>query len=266
MKVGTIGFAAAALAAAGGLALTIAARFTAAAPDYGSIIPRSMAASVQLFSERDGGARRSASGVVLAVDGDGSALILTAGHFLAPAVPQSVTVATPGSNDRRPAEILLLDDEADLALLRARDTGTTSVEMQSAARLGDAVWVISFPWGRRGTLASGVVSQVADDNEDAFPLDGPVGLIDAAVGYGTSGAGVFDAHTGRLVGIVRGYRTARLAIPGTSDQSLEFPIAGETTVVPTTTIICALRRADLGGDVAALLPPTAPAEANCTDT
>lgn len=266
MKLGTIGFAAAALAAVGGLGLIIATRFTAASPDYGSIIPRSMAASVQLFSERDGGARRSASGVVLAVDDDGNALILTAGHFLAPTAPQSVVVAKPGSIDRHPAEILLLDNEADVALLRARDTGTTPVELQNAARLGDAVWVISFPWGRRGTLASGVVSQVADDNEDAFPLEGPVGLIDAAVGYGTSGAGVFDAHTGRLVGIVRGYRTARLAIPGTPDKSLEFPIAGETTVVPTTTIVCALRRADLGGAVAALIPPASSAEASCKGT
>jgi hypothetical protein len=86
---------------------------------------------------------------------------------------------------------------------------------------------------------------VTGTDANAFPVEGPVGLIDAAVSYGTSGGGVFDAESGNLVGIVRGYRTARLALPGTPAQSLEFPIAGETTVVPALQILCTLEQKSL---------------------
>ena len=91
-----------------------------------------------------------------------------------------------------------------------------------------------------------MVSQIASaDDGDLLPFEGPVGLIDAAVSYGTSGGGVFDGESGRLVGIVRGYRTAKLAMPGNDAAPLEFPIAGETTVIPTSDILCLLRRAGL---------------------
>jgi S1-C subfamily serine protease len=222
------------------LALSRAAVADDAKETADKVIARSLASSVQLFTEREGGARRSASGVVLSSAADGSTIILTAGHLLAPAVPQTVYVALPGREARIEATILALDVEADIALLEVRDIPATPVEIQTSAHLGDDVWVVSFPWGQRGTVVSGRVSQVRPTETNSFPVEGPVGLIDAAVSYGTSGGGVFDADSGRLVGIVRGYRTAKVTIPGTPAQALEFPIAGETTVVPTSEILCTL--------------------------
>lgn len=222
------------------------------------VIARSLASSVQLFAEREGGVRRSGSGVVLSADGEGNLIILTAGHLLAPAIPQTVYVALPGRETRVEASILTLDTEADVAVLAARDIAATPVEIQISAHLGDDVWVVSFPWGQRGTVVSGRVSQVRGAGANSFPVEGPVGLIDAAVSYGTSGGGVFDADSGRLMGIVRGYRTARLTLPGGSDQVLEFPIAGETTVVPMMAILCTLEQTSLtaraGMDGALTLP------------
>lgn len=209
------------------------------------VIARSLASSVQLFTEREGGTRRSASGVVLSAEADGTMIILTAGHLVAPLVAQTVYVALPGRDARVEASILALDAEADVAVLEARDIAATPVEIQTTAHLGDDVWVVSFPWGQRGTVVGGRVSQVTATGANAFPVEGPVGLIDAAVSYGTSGGGVFDAENGNLVGIVRGYRTARLALPGTPSQSLEFPIAGETTVVPMQQILCTLEQKSL---------------------
>ena len=57
------------------------------------------------------------------------------------------------------------------------------------------------------------------------------------------------------VGIVRGYRTAKLSFPGGGDESLNVPIAGETTVIPTSRILCVLQTAKLADRLAA--PPQA---------
>lgn len=207
------------------------------------VIAQSLAASVQLYAEREGGVRRWASGVAVANGVDGQAVILTAAHLLVPQISQTIYAIVPGSDARVEAKLLGIDENADIAILEAGVKNVAPAVLQSGARLGDRVWVVSFPWGRRGTVVSGVVSQISTADADThLPISGPVGLIDAAVSYGTSGAGVFDARTGHLVGLVRGYRTAKLALPGTPPQSLDIPIAGETTVIPATAIRCLVSR------------------------
>jgi hypothetical protein len=57
------------------------------------------------------------------------------------------------------------------------------------------------------------------------------------VSYGSSGGGVFDAESGALVGIVEGYRTAKVAIPEMRGRVLEVPVAGETTLIAAPTIL-----------------------------
>jgi serine protease Do len=42
---------------------------------------------------------------------------------------------------------------------------------------------------------------------------------------------MFDLGSGALVGIVEGYRTARLTLPESQGRSLDLPVGGETTVV-----------------------------------
>jgi len=85
------------------------------------------------------------------------------------------------------------------------------------------------------TVTSGTVSQVGAGTE-ADATEGPVRLVDTSVSYGASGAGVFDAETGDLIGVVEGYRTAQIASRDAPDRVLEIPVAGETLVISAGTI------------------------------
>lgn len=210
-----------------------------------AVIETSLAGTVQLFTERAGGGRRAGSAVVIAVDpATDRTLILTTAHLLKPVVRQSIYAARPLHGDRVPVAVLAMDLEADLALLSASGLGLSAIELQSTSVLGDGVWVVAFPWGRARTVVNGVVSQITwrTGLHDRVPISGPVRLIDASVSYGMSGGGVFDRTTGGLAGIVRGYRTAELALSGSADSSLKLPVAGETTVIPSIEIGCFLDR------------------------
>jgi S1-C subfamily serine protease len=128
-----------------------------------------------------------------------------------------------------------VDGEADLALLIVTGLVLPPARPRDIAHLGDDVWVVAFPRGRQMTVTSGTVSQVGTGTEtDA--TEGPVRLVDTSVSYGASGAGVFDADTGELVGVVEGYRTAQIAARDAPDRVLEIPVAGETLVISAGTI------------------------------
>jgi len=163
--------------------------------------------------------------VTLTAGRDGRSIIVTAAHLLTPQAVQTVYVAPLGSGERVEARILAIDEANDIAVLEAGAMTGTSILMQTEARLGDNVWVVSFPWGGRGTVVGGAVSQIRAGSEPGFPVAGPVGLIDAAVSYGTSGGGVFDAFSGALLGVVEGYRTAALRPADGSQRAIEMPVA-----------------------------------------
>jgi S1-C subfamily serine protease len=218
---------AAAVLAAGCASLTPARR--------DDVIRHIVPSAVQLRVERDGGGRASASGVVLASDpGSQRTWILTTRHTLG-TKPRQVHVTGAGHR-RLSARIAAVSEDADLAVLEVTGLVLPPVAFQEAVRLGDEVWVVAFPWGRRLTVVSGVVSQVASE-DDQPALEGPVLMIDASVSYGASGGGVFEAGSGRLIGIVEGYRTARVAPPGRGEPVLDLPVPGETVIVPTPTIL-----------------------------
>jgi S1-C subfamily serine protease len=203
--------------------------------DRRDVVHDMMAASVQLRAEREGGARRAASGVVIARDATGS-WIVTTRHFLDPDVSQKISVA-PATRPRRSisGEVVARSADSDLALIRVVGLDLAAARLKDMARLGDAVWVVAFPWGRRLTMVSGVVSQLgADSSDDAF--EGPASMVDASVSYGASGGGVFDADTGELIALVESHRTARVSLPDARERSLEVPVPGETTVIPVTVI------------------------------
>ena len=61
-------------------------------------------------------------------------------------------------------------------------------------------------------------------------------LVDTSVSYGASGAGIFDAETGELVGVVEGYRTALIAAKDAPERVMEIPVPGETVVISARTI------------------------------
>lgn len=220
-----------------GAALLLSGCTTIPASDRDAVIRQILASAVQLRAEREGGIRRTASGIVVASDPDtGRSWIVTTRHFLDPPSPQVVSLTVPGRKGRMKASILALSPDADLVVLQVEGVAFPPVRFKEAAHLGDEVWLAAFPWGRRLTLVSGVVSQLGVDEGEAR-LEGPPRMVDASASYGSSGGGVFDTATGALLGIVEGYRTAHVASPQASGPVLSVPVPGETTLVPSAAII-----------------------------
>lgn len=216
-------------------------------PAKRAVISHTLATTVKLFVQREGGVRRSGSAVVLSAGGpDADALILTTAHLLEPPVEQSVFLISSLLEERAPAEVVAVDPVRDLALVSAPYAAPAQVELAAGAELADEVLVVAFPWGRDRTVVKGAVSQISAESPVGGlpPVWGAVSLIDASVSYGMSGGGIFDRRSGRLVGMVRGYRTAHLSL-SSEPAPVKVPIAGETTVVSTREIVCFLRSLDL---------------------
>jgi S1-C subfamily serine protease len=218
------------------LVLTAACAAARAAPERGEIVRRVLPSTVQLRSEREGGGRRTASGVVLAADPTAKrAWVVTARHFLDPPRAQQVYARRPGRAEVLKATILARSDNLDLAVLEVQGLDVSPASLKGAVGLGDEVLVLAFPWGRRLTVVSGIISQLAPE-EGHFPFEGVPRMVDASVSYGSSGGGVFDASGGALIAIVEGYRTAKVTLPEAPDRVLDVPVAGETTVIPARSI------------------------------
>ena len=206
-----------------------------------ALIRRILASTVQLRSEREGGARRAASGVCVATDpGSRRAWILTVRHFLGPSRPQEVSVRRPGETAELPAIVFAVSDEElglDIAIVEVQDPGLTPVRLKrEPSNLGDSALVVSFPWGQRLTVVRGIVSQLVSIPGESL-VTGAARMVDAHVSYGSSGGGVFDARTGELIGIVETYRTAKITIPELRESAIEIPVPGETVLVPAAALL-----------------------------
>jgi serine protease Do len=224
------------------VALVVAAGGCASAsraPDRSDLIRRILPSIVQLRSERVGGIHRAASGVVVATDrGSRRAWIVTVRHFVTPFAQQKISVQRPGQDTARPAIIRSVsaeDFDLDLAIVEVENLDVTPVRLKETSTLGDEVVIVAFPWGRRFTVARGIVSQVISPLGEEL-VTGSARMVDASVSYGSSGGGVFDAQSGELVGIVESYRTARITLPEMKEHALEVPIPGETMLVPASVI------------------------------
>jgi len=219
------------------MALGALAGGCAGASERREVIGRILPSAVQLRSERAEGARRAASGIVLASDGASRrSWILTTQHFLDPAGPQEIFVIAPGRKGRVKAAVSATSRDLDLAVIQVEGMALAPVRFKETVRLGEEVWVAAFPWGRQLTVVSGVVSQLRAEEGEA-PVEGIIRMVDASVSYGSSGGGVFDAESGALVGIVEGYRTAQIASPDHPERPLQLPVPGETTVIPCRAIV-----------------------------
>jgi len=207
-------------------------------------LERVLPSSVQVVLEQPDGRRfRSASGVVIAArpaaEGP-NCFILTSAHTLAgPGLGKSVFVLSrrhEGEGVRTPATVLAVSEleGVDLALLGTRNEDCAVAPRGRSARLGESVWVVSFPWGRELTVSRGVISQVrlAALGPEHTVTAGRL-MVDAAVSYGSSGGGGFRASSGELVGLVEGYPTARVAFEGgASPGHVDVPVPGQTYLTP----------------------------------
>jgi serine protease Do len=236
-------------------------------PSREQVLERIVPSSVQIVLERDGQRFRSGSGVAIAARPSAlgvDCFVLTSGHTLSRRAGQDrvfVLVGRhQGAGTKAPATVLAHreTEEIDLTLLRAHTDDCVPAAFGRPPGLGDPIWVVAYPWGRHMTLVGGIVSQVNLD-QPGDRAAAPRLIVDASVSYGSSGGGVYDGRTGRLVGLVEGYRTARVSFSFDGDatrQYIDVPVPGETYVVPLADIRRFLMEADQQ-DLRGILPATA---------
>ena len=215
-------------------------------PSREDVLARLLPSAVQIVLEHPEGRRfRTGSGVIIASRPAGSGpsdraecFVLTSGHTVAGIAGQKAIYLLFGrqrGEGTKASAVVVAHRETpdvDVALLRAESRDCVPARPAEAPRLGEEVWVLTFPWGRNMVLAGGIVSQVrwegAADRESASHL-----MVDASVSYGSSGGGVYEARGGGLIGLVEGYRTARVTSQGgESPWYIDVPMPGQTLVTP----------------------------------
>jgi S1-C subfamily serine protease len=234
-------------------ALALLALPALAKSDRSRVVHKALRQSVRVEVLVHGKVARAASGVVVAVDGAGS-YVLTNEHVvqregLAGAASFEVVVERPKLH-RVSARVFAEGKvpEEDLALLLVEGEALPAAPLASSESVdvGDDVVVIGAPYGRALSVSSGIISQLESDEQD--PRVQRAMKTDAPIGYGASGGGVFDVPGGRLVGLVEGYRTAKVAFGGLSkdDFSFDVPMPGETFLAPPSKIRAFVLRAGIG--------------------
>ena len=209
-------------------------------PTREEVVERILPSAIQIVVERNGQRFRSGSGVAIAVrvsPRGTDCFVLTSGHTLSRLSDQDRVFVLfgrqSGPGNKASTTLLAHRDtkELDLSLLRAQTNQCVPVDFGPPPRLGDAILVAAYPWGRNLTLVGGIVSQINRDQPDD-PDAAPRLIVDASVSYGSSGGGVYDER-GQLVGLIEGYRTARVSFSGeVPQQYIDVPVPGETYVVP----------------------------------
>jgi hypothetical protein len=170
-----------------------------------------------------------------------------------------VLVDAPTGEPRQFAARVVAEGEvpdADLAVLEIRGVALPPARLASDPELamGEDVFVVAAPYGRALSVSAGLLSQIdfAGGTSERVPA---MIKTDAAIGYGASGGGIYSAASGRLLGIVEGYRTAKVTVPNAeSSYSFDVPMPGETFAAPTTKIRAFLEK---NGLQKLLDPPTA---------
>ncbi|MHA6344771.1 trypsin-like peptidase domain-containing protein [Roseivivax sp. CAU 1761] len=136
------------------------------------------------------------SGVILSPDG----IVVSNHHVVGGA--QDIRVVL---NDRREyrAEVLLGDEESDLAILRlegARDMPHLELRDSDSVEVGELVLAIGNPFGVGQTVSSGIVSGLARSGTATGNARGYFIQTDAPINPGNSGGALIDI-AGRLIGV-----------------------------------------------------------------
>ena len=235
------------------LALVLLALPALAKSEKSRVVQKALRHSVRVEVLVKGRVERAASGVVVATEGDTS-YVLTNQHVvqrdgLSGTASFQVVVERPKLH-RLQARVIAegkVPDE-DLALLAVYGETLPPAQLASEEHVdvGDDVVVVGAPYGRALSVSSGIVSQLEVYDENPKLQRGM--KTDAPIGYGASGGGVFEIPSGRLVGVVEGYRTAKVAFGGLNKEEYSFdvPMPGETFLAPPSKIRAFVLRAGIG--------------------
>lgn len=189
--------------------------------------------------------RTSGSGVVVRADG----LIVTNAHVVQGA--QRVRVTLPAQKGRvHAAEVVGLDIETDLALLRIPASGLSALPLADSDQVqqGQLVFAFGSPLGLDNSVSMGVVSSTARQ----LKADDPMAYIqtDAPINPGSSGGPLVDTE-GRLIGI----NTLNLTQSGGS-EGLGFAVPSNVVAVVMAQLLAHGRvsRGDIGAFVQTVTP------------
>ena len=236
------------------LALTLGVIFLAgpaswARSEKSKVVQKALRQSVRVEVLVRGEVQRAASGVVVASEGRTS-YVLTNQHVVQreglPGTASFEVVVERPKLHRLKARVIAEGrvPENDLALLAVEGEALPAVPIAAAGQVdvGDDVVVVGAPYGRSLSVSSCLVRKIELDQQDARLQKSM--KTDAPIGYGASGGGVFEVPSGRLVGLVEGYRTAKVAFGGISkdDFSFDVPMPGETFLAPPSRIRAFLAR------------------------
>jgi Do/DeqQ family serine protease len=138
------------------------------------------------------------SGVIVSSDG----LVVTNYHVIRGSGDSEITVALRDGREF-PAELILKDEQTDLAVLRLDEDGAEFPAIQFAnsdgLEVGDLVLAIGDPFGVGQTVTSGIVSALARTKVGISDYQFFI-QTDAAINPGNSGGALVDMD-GHLVGI-----------------------------------------------------------------
>jgi serine protease Do len=158
--------------------------------EFASSLARARPGVVAVFGKRFG----AGAGILWNADG----LVLTNRHVIGQREPR-VLLADERSFD---AEIVALDEEVDLALLKitAENLRAAPIGDSTQLRIGELLFTLGHPWGQRNAASFGVVSRL--DNARTRGRRGLIPIIrtDAKLAPGNSGGPLLNA-AGEVVGI-----------------------------------------------------------------
>lgn len=120
-------------------------------------------------------------------------------------IPDTVKVKLAGLVEARDAEVVGVEPEKDLAVLRLRDRRNLPppipIGTSNDLQVGQSVLAIGNPFGLDDTLTKGIVSALGRDVDGVGgrPIHGCI-QTDAAINQGNSGGPLLDSR-GRLIGV-----------------------------------------------------------------
>ena len=163
------------------------------------------------------------SGLIISADG----FVLTNAHVVAMAEKEKEVNITLSSGSKYRAEIISVDDDADLALLKIEDKEIQfpyfDLTYTSPNLLGETVVALGSPAGYQNSVSHGILSAL----HRSFTVEDHTynNLIqtDAAINPGNSGGPLIDLNGG-LVGI----NSAKLA--GTAIENIGFAIPNDVVI------------------------------------
>lgn len=182
-----------------------------------TVIQSTVSIEVDLGLGRGG----SGSGVIIQAEGG---YILTNNHVVEQAAGGAgeITVSVNGGAGRsRPAQIVGLDPETDLAVLKVDGTGLKAATLGRSSELvvGDPVIAIGSPLGLSGSVTTGIISALnrtvnvpSNGGRPSTPLLNAI-QTDAAINPGNSGGPLVNS-AGQVIGI-----NSAIATLGNGDRS-----------------------------------------------